>query len=75
MLTLRSKGVMHGHKSYMAGTLADPLVRRWTGGGCPDAGCWSTRTGPQSWLICLPDKVGDVLCMAPNFALAVSGYI
>lgn len=31
--------------------------------------------GPKARLICLPDEVGDVLCMVPNFAPAVSGYI
>lgn len=41
----------------------------------PMMGAGSQAPGPRAWLICLPDEEGDVLCMAPNFALAVSGYI
>lgn len=31
--------------------------------------------GPGAQPMCLPDEEDDVLCMAPNFAPAVSGYI
>lgn len=62
----------------MAGILVDTPVGRKGGGGWTGPPRWwalaRTHQAPKR-LIGLPEAAGDVLCMAPNFAPAVSGYI
>lgn len=63
---------MHGHE-LDSGHPGRPLPVGRRRGSRPDGGRWFS--GTKARLICLRDEEGDVLCMAPNFAPAVSGYI
>lgn len=72
-----SVGGVSGHKCA-AGSPADTPIgsggeAAGSGRSMVGAGPWAP--GPSARLICLPDETSDVLCMAPNFAPAVSGYI
>lgn len=63
---------------YMAGSPADSPVGSGgevAGSGLPTVGAGPRAPGLNARLICLPDEASDVLCMAPNLAPAVSGYI
>lgn len=64
----------------MAGTLADSSLWADGEGGQLDGaalmvGAGTLAPGPKAWLICLPNEEADVLCMAPDFAPAVSLYL
>lgn len=63
---------------YMAGSPAGSPVGSGgevAGSGLPTVGAGPRAPGLNARLICLPDEASDVLCMAPNLAPAVSGYI